>query len=73
MRDVHSVPVEEGDRTKSPNLNVSPLVLNLSLPNPMKPGVKNEWSTILLPTKVRLTLEVYGTLETGTKFQWHIV
>ena len=28
-------------RTKSPNLNVSRLVLKLSLPNPMKPGVKS--------------------------------
>ena len=27
-------------RTQSPNLNVSRLVLQLSLPNPMKPGVK---------------------------------
>ena len=28
-------------RTKSQNLNVSRLVLQLSLPNPMKPGVKS--------------------------------
>ena len=28
-------------RTKSPNLNVSRLVLQLSLPNLMKPGVKS--------------------------------
>ena len=28
-------------RTKSPNLNVSGLVLQLSLPNPVKPGVKS--------------------------------
>ena len=28
-------------RTQSPNLNVSRLVLQLSLPNPMKPGVKS--------------------------------
>ena len=27
--------------TKSPNLNVSRLVVQLSLPNPMKPGVKS--------------------------------
>ena len=27
--------------TKSPNLNVSRLVLQLSLPNPMKPSVKS--------------------------------
>ena len=63
-------------RTKSPNLNVSRLVLQLSLPNVMKPGVQVEnedvvgaaptgdtpttyqWSTILLPTKVGLILEV---------------
>ena len=28
-------------RIKSPNLNVSRLVVQLSLPNPMKPGVKS--------------------------------
>ena len=28
-------------RTKSPNLTVSHFVLQLSLPNPMKPGVKS--------------------------------
>ena len=28
-------------RTKSPHLNVSRLVSQLSLPNPMKPGVKS--------------------------------
>ena len=28
-------------RTKSPNLTASRLVLQLSLPNPMKPGVKS--------------------------------
>ena len=28
-------------RTESPNLNVSRLVLQLPLPNPMKPGVKS--------------------------------
>ena len=28
-------------RTKSPNLDVFRLVLQLSLPNPMKPGVKS--------------------------------
>ena len=27
-------------RTQSPNINVSRLVLQLSLPNPLKPGVK---------------------------------
>ena len=61
-------------RTKSQNLNVSRLVLQSSLPNPLKPGVKyedvvgaaptgdapttSEWSTILLHYKVRLLLEV---------------
>ena len=28
-------------RTKSQNLNISRLVLQLSLPNPLKPGVKS--------------------------------
>ena len=28
-------------RNKSSNLNASPLVVQLSLPNPMKPGVKS--------------------------------
>ena len=61
-------------RTKSQNLNVSCVVLQLSLPNPLNPGVKyedvvgaaptgdapttSEWSTILLHTKVWLILEV---------------
>ena len=61
-------------RTKSQNLNVSRLVLELSLPNPLKPGVNNEdvvgaapsgnasatseWSTTLLPTCVCLILEI---------------
>ena len=61
--------------TKSQNLNVSRLVLELSLPNPSKPGVKSrmkmllehrqhapttsEWSRILLPAKVQLILEVW--------------
>ena len=60
-------------RTKSPNLNVSRLVMQLSLPNKARCLVENEdvvgaapagdapttsaWSTILLPTKVRLILE----------------
>ena len=64
-------------RTISPNLNVSRLVLQLSLRNPVKPGVKvenedvvgaaptgaapttSEWSTILVPTKVRVILETW--------------
>ena len=52
-------------RTKFPKLNVSRLVLQLSLPNSTEPGVKSrmkttsEWSTILLSTKVRLILETW--------------
>ena len=55
-----------------PKLNDSRFVLLLSLPNPLKPGVKlrmtmyigdapttSEWSTILLLSKVRLILEVW--------------
>ena len=63
-------------RIKSPNLNVSSLLLQWLLSNPLKLGVKfknedvvgagptgdapttSELSTILLPTKVRLILEV---------------
>ena len=56
--------------TKSQNLTDSCLVLLLSKPNPLKPGIKSrmnmqleqrdtpttyEWLTILLPVKVRLT------------------
>ena len=66
--------------TKSPNLNAPRLVLQLSLPIPMKPGVTvenedvvgaaptgdapttSEWSNILLPTKVRLILEIWRYL-----------
>ena len=48
------------------NLNVYCLILQLCLPNPFKPGIKSrmkmpltsDWSTMLLPTKVRLILEV---------------
>ena len=46
-------------RTKSQNINVSHLVLQLSLPNPMKPGVRNE--------------DVVGTAPTGdapTTSEW---
>ena len=63
-------------RPKSKNLNVSRLVLQLSLPNPLKPGFNEnedvvvapptgnapttcEGSTILLPTKVQLILEIW--------------
>ena len=61
-------------RTESPNLNVSCLVLQLSMLNPLKPGVENEdvvgaaptgdaptiseLSTILLSTEVQIILEV---------------
>ena len=74
-------------RTKSPNLNVSHLVLQLPLPNPMKPGVVNEdvvgvappgnapttseWSTILVPAKVRLILETWQYLLYRKKLQWN--
>ena len=54
---------------KYQNLNVFRLVSQLSLSNPLKPGVENdavgvapttsEWPTILLLTKVRLVLEVW--------------
>ena len=53
---------------KSPNLNVSCLILQLSLLNPLKPGIKSptgnapttsEWWTILLPTRLQLILEVW--------------
>ena len=66
--------------TKSQNLNVSRLGLQLSLCNILKPGVKpsedvvgaaptgdapttSEWSTIYLPTKVRLILETWRYLQ----------
>ena len=61
-------------RTKTQHLKYSRTVLQLSLPNPLKPEVENEdvvgagptgdapttseWSTILLPTMVHLILEV---------------
>ena len=60
-------------RTKSQNLNVSRLVLKLSLPNPLKPcrewrcswsSADNapsicEWSTISLPTNIGLILQAW--------------
>ena len=66
-------------RINSQNLNGLRLVVQLSLPNPLKLGIKSrmktvgaaptgdapntsEWSTILLPTNVRLILEVCGYL-----------
>ena len=55
-------------RTKSQSLNASCILLQLSSLDPLKPGIKlrmtgaapttSELSTILLPTKVRLILEV---------------
>ena len=63
-------------RTQSQNINVSRLVLQLSLPNPLKPSENehvvgaaptgdapstSEWSTRLLPTKVGL-IHVLETL-----------
>ena len=62
--------------TKSQNLNVSRLVSQLCLPNPLKSGVKwkmkmtgnapttFEGSAIILHTKVLLILEVW-------RYQWH--
>ena len=55
------------------NLNVSRLVLQLSLPNPLKPCIKStgaapttsEWS-ILLPIKVRFILEVWQYFQQRT-------
>ena len=60
-------------RTKSRNLNISRLVLQLSFPYPLKPGVvgaaptgdaptTSEWSTILLPIQVPLILEIWPYL-----------
>ena len=62
-------------RTKSQNLNVSHLVLQLFLLNQLKPGVKNEyvfgaaptgdapttsdWSTMLLPIKLQFIWEIW--------------
>ena len=48
----------------SQNWNVSHLVLQLSLPNPLKPGLGQEWPTtpqwsILLHNKARLVLDVW--------------
>ena len=60
-------------RIKSQNLNVSHFVWQFSLPNPLNPGVKSkmksvdaaptisDWPTILLPTNMRLILEVCNT------------
>ena len=65
--------------TKSQNLKVPCLILQFSLPNPLKPGrwqwrcgwrvptgnasTTSEWSTILLPTKVLLIVFL--------NFRWH--
>ena len=63
-------------RIKSQNISASCLVLQLFLPNPLKPHVvgaapagaaptTSEWSTNLLPTKVRLILEIWWCLSGG--------
>ena len=72
-------------RTKSLNLNVSPIILQLSLSNPLRPGenedvvgaaptgddpTSSERTTILLPTKVRLILEVWGYIEIKVPSSW---
>ena len=54
-------------RTKSQNLNDFRLILQLSLPNPLKSGVK--WSTILLPSHVWLILEVWHYVD-FPNFPW---
>ena len=41
-------------RTKSPNLNVSRFVLQLSSPNPMNPGVKSRMKMYTLGNKANL-------------------
>ena len=49
--------------TNSQNLNVSCLVMQLKLLNPLKPTgdapTTSEWSTISLPTKACLTLDFW--------------
>ena len=75
-------------RTKSQNLNVSRLVLQLSLLNPLKPGVQSEnedvvgaappgnapttseWSTILLPVRVRLIIEFWRYVSLQISQRW---
>ena len=56
-------------RTKSPNLNVSRLVLQLSLPNPMKPVVKskNEDAVGATPTGDAPTASEWSTILLPTK------
>ena len=55
-----------------PNSNISHLILQLPLTNPLKSGVKSrmriqlEWSTSLLPTKMWLILEVWWYVFTMT-------
>ena len=65
--------ISKTSRNKSQNLYDSRLVLELPLPNPLKPvenedvvgaaptgdaPTTSEWSTILMPTQVRLILQV---------------
>ena len=57
-------------RTKSKNLNVSRLGMQLSLRNILNPGVKwrsVKWPTIVLPTKVRLISETWQYLWIGSQ------
>ena len=48
-------------RTKSPNLNVSRLILQLSLPNTMKPGVKSRMKMSWLGRVTRDENQVLGS------------
>ena len=67
--------------TKSQILNVSCLVFELSLLNPLTLSVKStgdvsnssEWSTMLLPTKVRLILEVWGHIDQDKFTGFHVM
>ena len=60
--------------TKSQNLNVSHLVLQLSLPNPWKPGVKSDNKDVIeaAPTGDASTTSEWSTILLPTKV-WHIL
>ena len=67
-------------RTKSPNLNVSPLDLQLSLPNPMRPGVEVENEDVVgaAPTGDTSTTSEWSTILLPTKVHliletWHYI
>ena len=67
-------------RTKSPNLNVSPLDLQLSLPNPMRPGVEVENEDVVgaAPTGDASTTSEWSTILLPTKVHliletWHYI